>query len=93
MLCVSQNEDKSELGLIGTHLLVPSHRGLGLKVCNKHLSHPLGFTPLLDSIQKNFVLTLYHHLKKRVCSHAAAQRTHTFLPISVTTSFLHSFYF
>ena len=93
MLCVSQNEDKSELGLIGIHLPVPSHTGLGLKVCNKQLSHPLRFTPLLGSIQKNFVLTLYHHLKKRVCSHAAAQRTRTFLLISVTTSFLHSFYF
>ena len=58
MLCVSQTEDKSELGLIGTHLLVPSHRGLGLKVCNKHLPHPLGFTPLLGFIQKNFVLNL-----------------------------------
>ena len=85
MLCVSQNEDKSELGLIGTHLPVPSHTGLGFKVCNKQLSHPLGFTPLLGSIQKNFVLTLYHHLKKRVCSHAAAQRTCTFLLTAVNS--------
>ena len=52
VLCVSQTEDKAELELKGMHLPVPSHTGLGLTVCNKQLTHPLGFTPLSGSIQK-----------------------------------------
>ena len=51
-LYVSQTEDKAELELKGMHLPVPSHTGLGLTVCNKQLTHPLGFTPLSGSIQK-----------------------------------------
>ena len=95
MLCVSQTEDKAELELKGMHLPVPSHTGLGLTVCNKQLTHPLGFTPLLGSIQKKKKLSLLysHHRKKWVFSNAAAQRTCTFLLTAVTSLFLQSFSF
>ena len=85
---MSQTEEKAETEIIEISLTVTSQAGLGIKVCNKELTHPVGFPPLLGSMQKKKTLLSSGHLMKWVSFHAAAQRTCTFLASSNTSLFV-----